>query len=95
VTQTKAVVDRAWEAVSLEMAIAVWAIARRRLALSDVGEGPRQVYQVLLPLLNIGDEGKRVFNMRQIVGAVRDSDLVERSLSMALAGKCIVNHFSE
>ena len=85
VTQTKAVVDRAWEAVSLEMAIAVWAIARRRLALSDVGEGPRQVYEVLLPLLNIGDEGKRVFNMRQIVGAVRDSDLVERSLSMALA----------
>ena len=46
VTQTKTVIDRAWEAAALEMAIAVWAIARRGIALSDLGEGPRRVYRV-------------------------------------------------
>lgn len=85
VAQTKTLVDRAWEAVALEMAIAVWAIARRGIALIDIGDGPRRVYQSLLPLLHIGDEGKRIFNMRQIVGAVRDSNWVEQSLPIVLA----------
>jgi histidine ammonia-lyase len=72
VSQTRTVIDRAWEAVALEMTIAVWAIARRGMALNDLGGEARQVYQSLLPLLHIGEEGKRVFNMRQIVAAVRD-----------------------
>jgi histidine ammonia-lyase len=80
VTQTEALVDRAWEIVALEMTIAVWAMARRRLTLTDVGQGPRQVYETLMPLLHIGEEGKRIFDMRQIVAAVRDGDLLERSL---------------
>jgi hypothetical protein len=42
------------------------------MALNDLGGEARQVYQSLLPLLHIGEEGKRVFNMRQIVAAVRD-----------------------
>ncbi|HEY4971248.1 MAG TPA: aromatic amino acid lyase [Steroidobacteraceae bacterium] len=72
VSQTRTVVDRAWEAVALEMTIAVWAIARRSIALTELGVGTRQVYQSLLPMLHIGEEGKRIFNMRQIVAAVRD-----------------------
>jgi len=83
VTQTRTVVDRAWEAVSLEMAIAVWAVARRRLVPAEIGVGPRRVYELLLPLLHIGDEGKRIFNMREIVGAVRDGDFVKECLSAA------------
>jgi histidine ammonia-lyase len=80
VSQTRLVIERAWEAVALEMAIAVWAIARRQLPISELGEGPRQVYQALLPLLRIGEEGVRIFDMRAIVSAVRDQGLVERIL---------------
>jgi histidine ammonia-lyase len=85
VSQTKIVIDRAWEAVSLEMAIAVWAMARRRLAPVHLGEGPRRVYELLLPLLHIGEEGKRIFNMRHIVGAIRDGDFLERCISIVSA----------
>jgi histidine ammonia-lyase len=85
VSQTKTVIDRAWEAAALEMAIAVWAIARRRLAPETLGVGPSRVYDLLLPLLCIGEEGTRIFNMRQIVAAVRDAGFVENCLSAALA----------
>jgi histidine ammonia-lyase len=81
VTQTKTVIDRAWEAASLELAIAVWAMARRRLEPAEMGAGPRRVFELLLPLLHIGDEGRRIFNMRQIVGAVRDGDLFNQCMS--------------
>ena len=43
VTQTQAVIERAWDAVALEMSIAVWAIARRGLAPADLGTAPRQI----------------------------------------------------
>jgi histidine ammonia-lyase len=82
VTQTETVVGRAWEAVALEMSIAVWAIARRGLAPEDLGAAPRSIYQSLLPLLHIGEEGKRVFDMRSIVAVVRHGGLVEACLSM-------------
>jgi histidine ammonia-lyase len=85
VSQTKTVIDRAWEAAALEMVIAVWAIARRRLAPEALGVGPSRVYELLLPLLCIGEEGTRIFNMRQIVAAVRDQGFVENCLSAALA----------
>lgn len=83
VTQTRTVIDRAWEAAALEMAIAVWAMARRRLEPATLGVAPRRVYELLLPLLHIGEEGTRIFNMRHIVAAVRDGDLVDHCLSMA------------
>jgi hypothetical protein len=67
------------------MAIAVWAMARRRLPPAHLGEGPRRVYELLLPLLHIGEEGKRIFNMRHIIGAVRDGDFLERCLSIVPA----------
>jgi histidine ammonia-lyase len=72
VAQTRTVIDRGWDAVALEMAIAVWAIARRGVAPAELGGGPRQMYQLLLPLLHIGEEGRRVFDMRPIVAAVRN-----------------------
>jgi histidine ammonia-lyase len=83
VTQTESVIERAWEAVALEMSIAVWAMARRGLAPADLGEGPRLIRETLLPLLHIGEEGRRIFDMRAIVTAVRESDLVERCLAAA------------
>ena len=74
-TQTKTVIDRAWEAASLEMAIAVWAMARRRLAPAALGRWDLAgCTNLLLPLLHIGEEGTRIFNMRHIVAAVRDGD---------------------
>jgi hypothetical protein len=45
--------------------------------------GPRRVYELLLPLLHIGDEGTRIFNMRHIVAAVREGDFVDSCLSAA------------
>jgi histidine ammonia-lyase len=83
VTQTETVVERAWEAVALEMSIAVWAMARRELPLNGLGAGPRRIYLSLHPLLGIGEEGKRVFDMRKIVETVRSGGLVEQCLSMA------------
>ena len=81
VTQTWTVIDRAWEIVSLELAVAVWAIARRGLAPSELGVGPKYVYDQLLPLLHIGEEGTRIFDMKAIVERVRQSDLVEQALT--------------
>jgi histidine ammonia-lyase len=81
VRQAEILLDRAWETVALEMAIAVWAIARRALSVSELGEGPRRVYELLLPLLHIGEEGRRIFNMRHIVSVVRDGDLLTQTAS--------------
>jgi len=49
---------------------------RLGIASSDLGDGPREVYRSLLPLLHIGEEGKHVFNMRQIVATVRDGETI-------------------
>jgi len=76
VAQTATVVARAWEIVALEMTIAVWAIARRGLSPDTLGRGPRAVFDALLPLLHIGEEGTRVFDMQPIVAKVRDGTLV-------------------
>jgi histidine ammonia-lyase len=80
VAQTRTVIDRAWEIVALELAVGVWAMARRQLARSDLGAGPALAYDVLLPMLHIGEEGDRIFDMQAIVDAVRHGDLIERAL---------------
>jgi len=85
VTQTRTVIDRAWEGVALEMAIAVWAMARRALPPDRLGHGPRVVYDALLPLLHIGEEGQRIFDMATIVERVRESDLLERAYGLQSA----------
>lgn len=81
ITQTQALLDRAWEVAALEMAIAVWAIARRGLAPPHVGAGPRAVYEAILPMLHIGAEGTRIFQMAPIVELVRHGDLVGKALT--------------
>jgi histidine ammonia-lyase len=75
-TQTMTVIDRAWEIAALEMLVAVWAIARRRIGPSNLGIGPRIVFNALHPLLHIGEEGNRIFDMRSIVDAVRHGSLL-------------------
>lgn len=75
VTQTETLVERAWDIVALEMSIAVWAIARRRVPVDALGAGPRAVYDAILPLLHIGAEGRRIFRMQEIVARVRRGDL--------------------
>jgi histidine ammonia-lyase len=57
--------------MSLEMAIGVWAIARRGIAAEDLGEGVRAVHAAIRPLLHIGQEGSRIFDMAAIVAVVR------------------------
>jgi len=79
VTQTQSVVECAWEAASLELVIAVWAMARRGLNPAALGAGPRQAYQALLPLLHIGEEGVRIFDMQVIVQHVRHGELLQRA----------------
>ncbi len=76
VSQTEALVERAWEIAALEMSIAVWAIARRQLPIDELGPGPRAVYEAILPLLHIGAEGRRIFRMQDIVARVRRADLL-------------------
>jgi histidine ammonia-lyase len=82
ITQTSSLLERAWEIVALEMAIAVWAIARRSLAMADLGRGPRVVCESILPLLHIGEEGRRIFDMARIVEAVRGG-LIAKSMASA------------
>ncbi len=73
VTQTETVIERCWEIAAVEMAVAVWAINRRRLDISRLGQGPRAVYEQVRPLLPIGQEGERVFDVRPIVAWLRSS----------------------
>jgi histidine ammonia-lyase len=76
VSQTESLVERAWEIAALEMSIAVWALARRRVPVHELGLGPRAVYDALLPLLPIGSEGRRIFRMQEIVARIRSGDLL-------------------
>jgi len=81
VSQTESLVGRAWEIVALEMAIAVWAIARRKLAAGELGVGVRKVYETILPLLPIGEEGTRVFDISRIVSVVKGGSFIDAALS--------------
>jgi histidine ammonia-lyase len=76
VTQTRAVIARAFELAALEIIVGVWAIARRGIAPSSLGRGTRSVYEVVLPLLCIGEEGERIFDFAAIVARIRDTGLV-------------------
>jgi histidine ammonia-lyase len=79
VTQTREIIDRAFELAVLEMIVAVWAIARRGLAPSSLGRGPRRVYEALLPMLHIGEEGTRIFDFAAIIEHVAATGLVRQA----------------
>jgi histidine ammonia-lyase len=81
VAQTATVIARGWEIAALEMTIAVWAIARRGLARETLGRGPRLVFDALLPLLHIGEEGTRVFDMQPIAERVRSGELLRAAIA--------------
>jgi histidine ammonia-lyase len=76
VTQTREVIARAFELAVLEMIVGVWAIARRGLAPSSLGRGPRRVHDALLPMLHIGEEGTRIFDFAAIIERVETMGLV-------------------
>lgn len=76
-TQTRTVIDRAWELVALEMIVGVWAIDRRKLPHGRLGPGPRRIVEAILPDLHIGSEGVRIFDLAHIVTKVRDSSLLD------------------
>jgi histidine ammonia-lyase len=79
VTQTREVIARAFELAVLEMIVGVWAIARRGLAPSSLGRGPRLVYDALLPMLHIGEEGTRIFDFAAIIEHVEATRLVRHA----------------
>lgn len=81
VTQTREVIARAFELAVLEMIVGVWAIARRGLAPSGLGRGPRLVYDALLPMLHIGEEGTRIFDFAAIIERVETTRLVDRAFA--------------
>ncbi|MEN8875568.1 MAG: aromatic amino acid lyase, partial [Pacificibacter sp.] len=63
--------DASWKIAALEMLVAVWAIHRRKLPLDELGKDVREVYQTLLPLLPIGHEGDAVFDLAEVIAAVK------------------------
>lgn len=83
VTQTRDVIARAFELAVLELVVGVWAIARRGLPVASLGRGPRLVYEALLPMLCIGEEGVRIFDFAAIVARVRDTRLVAGAYAAA------------
>jgi len=81
VTQTREVIARAFELAVLEMIVGVWAIARRGLAPSSLGRGPRRVYETLVPMLHIGEEGTRIFDFAAIIERVETTRLVHHAFT--------------
>ncbi len=80
VAETVRALGPAWNVVAIEMACAAWAIHRRGVALSDLGQGLRELYAQVLPLLPIGTEGVRIFDVGVVVDVVMQVFAKGRSL---------------
>lgn len=76
-TETERFLDVAWVVQAIELTVACWAIRRRDVPPDALGQGLRDVYTKVEPLLPIGREGTEVFDVRPIVELVRDGDLVD------------------
>jgi histidine ammonia-lyase len=85
VTQTRTVLERAWELAVLEMIVGVWAIHRRALPLQSLGKGVRLLVERLLPQLHVGEEGVRLFDLAAIVEDVRGTPLIACAFAAAAA----------
>jgi histidine ammonia-lyase len=77
VLDTEQLIDSAWVVQALEIIISCWAIRRRGLEVESLGEGLREVYSRVEPLLPIGREGAEVFDLRPLVALARDEQLVD------------------
>jgi histidine ammonia-lyase len=80
VAETVRALGPAWNVVAIEMACAAWAIHRRGVALIDLGQGLRELYAQVLPLLPIGTEGVRIFDVGVVVDVVMEVFAKGRSL---------------
>ena len=67
VTETLRAMVPAWNIVAIEAACAVWAIHRRSLSVTSLGEGVRSLVAQILPILPIGTEGMVIFDLTPIV----------------------------
>lgn len=65
--QVRQMMPYCWNVLALELATAVWAIHRRGVAREQLGEGVRPVYDAVLPLLPIGREGEKIFDLAPVV----------------------------
>ena len=70
----------AWNVVAIEAACAVWAIHRRALPLATLGAGVRPLVARILPMLPIGTEGVRIFDLGPIVDMLQSTFGTGRSV---------------
>lgn len=63
--------DTGWKVAALEMSIAVWAIYRRKIPVDDLGQDVRRAYDLVRPLLPIGSEGEKPFDLAKVIEAVK------------------------
>jgi len=76
VTATDHLIQNAWVVQALELTVAVWAIRRRNIDPSTLGEGIRKVFAIINERLPIDREGDEVFDIRPLVDLVRDGEIV-------------------
>ncbi|MGF1624545.1 MAG: aromatic amino acid lyase [Alphaproteobacteria bacterium] len=70
-------VDAAWKIAAIELAVAVWAMRRRRLDRGALGIGVRPAYDRIGPQLPIGREGVEVFSLTPLIDALRTGGMLE------------------
>jgi histidine ammonia-lyase len=71
VQSLKRIIDDSWKVIAVEIAVAVWAIDRRGIALADLGRDVRDVFKLIRPLLPIGTEGEEIFDLGVVVSAIK------------------------
>jgi histidine ammonia-lyase len=73
VAETVRALVPAWNVVAIEVACAVWAVHRRGVPASDLGEGLRPIFEQVLPVLPIGTEGVVMFDLGRVVEILQAS----------------------
>jgi histidine ammonia-lyase len=71
VSECERMADAAWSVAALEAIIGVWAINRRSLPRETIGSGLQGWFDAIRPLLPIGSEGERIFDIQPIVHLLR------------------------
>ncbi len=76
-------IEAGWKIATIETAVAVWAMRRRRLTGDSLGRGVRVAYDRIGPMLPVGTEGREVFNLGPLIAAFQEDNLVEEALAAA------------